>query len=332
MYGEFENIKICGIASAAPKTVIDNEQVAETLGNRRAKKQVALTGIKHRHVMGKGQSAADLSSVCGEKLLTELGWNRDEIRAIVNVTQSPDFHTPSTAMLIQKRLHIGQDCLAFDVNLGCTGYVSGLQIISSLLQNTGGKGLLFVGDGRYREMPEVPTTDSLLFGDGASATAIEIEAGNKLLYAQKTDGERYKYISVGLDGDLTMDGNAVLLFSLNEVCQSIREMRSHFDIQEESIDYYILHQAQKLIVDGIARECDMDMNKVLRSYEEYGNTSTATLPFTICNNAEEIKKKKRVRFYMCGYGVGLAWSNVVLDMETDHIYPIEVTDFCYNDR
>lgn len=332
MYGEFDNIKICGIASAAPSTVVDNEQVAETLGNRRAKKQVALTGIKHRHVMGKGQSAADLSCVCGEKLLTELGWDRNEIRVIVNVTQSPDFHTPSTAMLIQKRLQIGQDCLAFDVNLGCTGYVSGLQIISSLLQNTGGKGLLFVGDGRYHEMPEVPTTDSLLFGDGSSATAIEIEAGNKLLYAQKTDGERYKYISVGLDGNLTMDGNAVLLFSLNEVCQSIREMRSHFDIQEESIDYYILHQAQKLIVDGIARECDMDMNKVLRSYEEYGNTSTATLPFTICNNAEEIKKKKRVRFYMCGYGVGLAWSNVVLDMDTDYIYPIEVTDFCYNDR
>ena len=76
MYGEFDNIKICGIASAAPKTVIDNEQVAETLGNRRAKKQVALTGIKHRHVMGKGQSAADLSSVCGEKLLTELGWDQ----------------------------------------------------------------------------------------------------------------------------------------------------------------------------------------------------------------------------------------------------------------
>lgn len=65
--------------------------------------------------------------------------------------------------------------MAFDVNLGCTGYVSGLQIISALLQNTGGKGLLFVGDGRYQEMPEVPTTDSLLFGDGSSATAVEIE-------------------------------------------------------------------------------------------------------------------------------------------------------------
>ena len=70
---------------------------------------------------------------------------------------------------------------------------------------------------------------------------------------------------------------------------------------------------------------------MIQSYEEYGNTSTATLPFTICNNVDEIKKKERVRFYMCGYGVGLAWSSVVLDMDTTHIYPIEETDFFYED-
>ena len=190
---------------------------------------------------------------------------------------------------------------------------------------------MFVGDGRYQEMPEVPTTDSLLFGDGSSATAVEIEKGNPLFYAQKTDGERYQLISVGLDGTLTMDGNAVLLFSLNEVCQSIRDMRRHYSISEDSIDFYVLHQAQKLILDGIARECEIDLHKVLRSYEEYGNTSTATLPFTICNNVDEIKKKERVRFFLCGYGVGLAWSNVVLDMDTKHIYPIEETDFFYED-
>lgn len=108
-------------------------------------------------------------------------------------------------------------------------------------------------------------------------------------------------------------------------------MRQHYSISEDSIDFYILHQAQKLILDGIARECEIDLHKVLRSYEEYGNTSTATLPFTICNNVDEIKKKERVRFFLCGYGVGLAWSNVVLDMDTKHIYPIEETDFFYED-
>lgn len=331
MYGKYDNIKIRGIASAVPTQIIDNVECAEKLGNRRAKKQVMLTGIRHRHCVKKGQSASDLSCVSAEKLLQKLNWDRNEIRAIVNVTQSADLHTPSTAMVIQKRLGIGQDCLAFDVNLGCTGYVSGLQIVAALLQNTGGKGLLLVGDGRYAEMPEVPSTDSLLFGDGASATAIELENGNPMMYAQKTDGTRHGLLSVALDGTMTMDGNAVLLFSLNEVCQSIKEFREHFDVSEDSIDYYILHQAQKLILDGIARECDIDPSKVLTSYEEYGNTSTATLPVTICNNAEEIKKKKHVRLYLCGFGVGLAWSSVVVDLDTDCILPIEVTDYCYND-
>lgn len=331
MYGKYNNIKIRGIAAAAPTRVIDNVECAEKLGNRRAKKQVMLTGIRHRHCVKEGQSASDLSCVSAERLLQKLEWDRNDIRIIVNVTQSPDLHTPSTAMVIQKRLGIGQDCLAFDVNLGCTGYVSGLQIIAALLQNTGGKGLLLVGDGQYAEIPEMPSTDSLLFGDGASATAIELESGNTMLYAQKTDGTRHDLLSVALDGTLTMDGNAVLLFSLNEVCQSIRDFRDHFNVTEDSIDYYILHQAQKLILDGIARECNIDSKKVLTSFEEYGNTSTATLPITICNNVEEIQKKEHVKLYLCGFGVGLAWSSVVVDLDTDCILPIEVTDYCYND-
>lgn len=331
MYGMHNNIKISGIASAVPADVIDNVKCAEKLGNRRAKKQVMLTGIRNRHCVKEGQSASDLVCVSAEKLLQKLKWDRDEIRVIVNVTQSADLCTPSTAMVIQKRLGIGQDCLAFDVNLGCTGYVSGLQIIAALLQNTDGKGLLLVGDGRYSEMPEIPSTDSLLFGDGASATAIELEDGNPMLYAQKTDGTRHKLLSVALDGTMTMDGNAVLLFSLNEVCQSIKEFREHYAIRENSIDYYILHQAQKLILDGIARECNINPGKVLTSFEEYGNTSTATLPITICNNVEQIQKKERVKLYLCGFGVGLAWSSVVVELDTNNILPIEVTDYCYND-
>lgn len=331
MYGQYTNIKISGIAAAAPKDVLDNLECAKKIGQRRAKKQVMLTGIRKRHCVREGQSASDLSCVSAERLLQELKWNRNDIRVIVNVTQSADMHTPSTAMLIQKRLGIGQDCLAFDVNLGCTGYVSGLQIVAALLQNTGGKGLLLVGDGRYSETTSEPTTDSLLFGDGASATAIEIEDNNPMFYAQKTDGTRHDLLSVALDGTLTMDGNAVLLFSLNEVCQSIKEFRNNFDIKEDEIDYYVLHQAQKLILDGIARECDIPTEKVLTSYEEYGNTSTATIPITMCHNVEKLKKKEHVRLYLCGYGVGLAWSSVVLDVDTRCIFPVEITDYCYDD-
>ena len=331
MYGKYSNIKICGIASAVPKRVIDNIACAEKLGSRRAKKQVMLTGIKHRHCMGKGQSAATLSAYSAERLLDELNWNRDEIRVIVNVTQSADFQIPSTAMIIQKRLNIGQDCIAFDVNLGCTGYVSGLQIVAALLQNTGGKGLLLVGDGKYREVIHPETTDSLLFGDGASATAIELEENSPMYYEQKTDGMRYNLLFKPFDGNMFMDGNAILLFSLNEVSQSIKDCKKYFGIEEDKIDYYILHQAQKLILDGIARECEIDPSKVLASYDEYGNTSTATLPITICHNLEELQKKDRVKLYLCGFGVGLAWASVILDIDTSGILPLIETDFSYDD-
>lgn len=331
MYGEYGNIKICGIAAAAPKRIFDNIQYAEKLGDRHIKKLVSYTGIRTRHCVKIGQSASDLSCYCAEKLLRKLKWNRDEIRVLVNVTQSPDLHTPSTAMIIQKRLGIGMDCIAFDVNLGCSGYVSGLQIVAALLQNTGGKGLLLVGDGKYFEMPEVLTTNSMLFGDGGAATAIELENGNPMLYSQKTDGTRYDMLYTPLNAATQMDGNGVLLFSLGEVCDSIKEMWEHYDIQENSIDYYILHQAQKMIVDGIAAECSIDDKKVLRSYEEYGNTATATIPITICNNVAELQKKERVRLYLCGFGIGLAWSSVVIDVNTACIYPIEETDYCYSD-
>ena len=331
MYGEYNNIKIKGIAAVAPEKVIDNMDFAEKIGNRRARKQVQLTGIKRRHMVSKGQSASDMCCVAAEKLLTKLQWERDTIRAVIFVTQSADLHTPSTAMVIQKRLKIGQDCIAFDVNLGCTGYVSGLQIISAILNNTGGRGLLLVGDGKYAEISDVVSTDSLLFGDGASATAIEVETENPLYYSQKTDGTRHGLLSVDLAGNLTMDGNAVLLFSLNEVSESITDFKNHFHIHEDEIDYYILHQAQKIILDGIANECHIEHSKILTSYEEYGNTSTATLPITICHNAELLKQQKTVKLFLSGFGVGLAWSNVVLDLETEGIMPIEISNYCYND-
>lgn len=332
MFGQYENIKICGIAAVAPKRVVDNIELVEQIGVKRAKRQVLLTGINRRHLCHKGQAASDMACVAAEKLIKHLGWNRDEIKALVFVTQSPDVSTPSTAMIIQKRLQIGEDCFCFDVNLGCTGYVSGLQIISGLLNSIKGKGLLLVGDGRYYGEVNVTSTDSLLFGDGSSATALEYKEGEEgFCYSQNTDGTRHHLLTRALDGNVYMDGNAVLLFSLGDVTKSILDMRKHFSIDEDSIDYYALHQAQKLILDGIAKECDIDSSKVLVSYDEFGNTSTATIPLTLCHNEKLLKKKDKIKVFMSGFGVGLAWSNVCMTLDTEGILPIELSDYCYEE-
>lgn len=331
MFGQYQNICIRGIASAVPQRRVDNLELAESLGSKRTKRQVALTGIESRHICDKGQAASDLATVAAEKLIKQLEWDKNDIRVILFVTQSPDVSTPSTAMIIQKRLNISEDCLAFDVNLGCTGYVSGLQIIAGLLNNIGGKGLLLVGDGRYYEQGCEINSNTLLFGDGAAATAVESVEGKGFSYFQKTDGKRHNIITRSLSGDVYMDGNAVLLFSLGEVVKGIVDTKSHFGIDEEAIDYYVLHQAQRLIIDGIASECGIDSQKILTSYEEYGNTSTATLPITICHNSEKIKEKKTVRVFLSGFGVGLAWSNVYIELDTENILPVISTDYCFGE-
>lgn len=332
MYGVSESIKICGISSAVPERVVDNGQLIDFLESKRMKRQILLTGIERRHLCVKGQAASDLACVAAEKLLDYLNWDREEIRVLVFVTQSPDLAAPSTAMIIQKRLGIGKSCLAFDVNLGCSGYASGLVIISALLENIGGKGLLLVGDGSYYEMPDKVDTNSLLFGDGAGATALEAQGGKGLVYSQYTDGNRYQLLMRPLFGPTRMDGNAILLFSLGEVTKGIMETKEHFSIQEEEVDYYILHQAQKMILDGIGNECQIESKKILVSYDEFGNTSTATLPVTICYNADEIKKKKQAKLFMSGFGVGLAWCNVCVEIDTDGILPLIYTNQCYHEE
>ena len=330
--GCIDNIRICGLASAVPKRFIDNEVFAEQMGGKRNKRQIMLTGIKTRHICGEGQTASDFATFAADKLLTHLGWNRDEIKIVIFVTQQDDMARPSTAMLIQRRLGIGKECSCFDVNMGCSGFTVGLQIIASLMGPVGGKALLLVGDGRYIGGDGMLSRTDLLFGDGGAAAAIDIAPGYKMLFNQKTDGYRFDTIMCRRNGVGQMDGNGVLLFSLNEVSDNIRKFREKFELTEENIDYYVFHQAQKIILQGIASECSIPWGKVLNSYEKYGNTSSASVPISICANETKIKEKKQVNLLMSGFGIGLSWGIVYLNIDTQNILPVFETDYCYPDK
>lgn len=329
--GCIKNIKIAGIASAVPKNTIDNIAFVEQMGKKRNKRQIKLTGIKKRHICAKGQSASDFATYAADKLLNHLHWSREEIKILIFVTQQPDLSRPSTAMLIQKRLGLGTNCTCFDVNMGCSGFTVGLQIIASMLSVVGGKGLLLVGDGRYVD-EDMHSTSDLLFGDGGAATAIEVENGYNMVFNQKTDGYRVDTIMCRRNGGSQMDGNAVLMFSLNEVSDNIKNFRNQYGLTEDQIDYYVFHQGQKIILQGIANECNILWEKVLNSYENYGNTSSASIPISICENLQILKEKKQVNLLLSGFGIGLSWGCVYLNIDTENILPIfEFADY-YKDK
>ncbi len=331
MFGEYSNIKICGIAAVVPTKNVENRDcVSEELSIKKIEKQIRLTGVERRRIFSGEQTASDLATKAAEELINELNWEKDTIKIIVYVTQNPDIEIPSTALLIQNRLGIGTDCLAFDVNLGCSGYVGGIQIVAGLIHQMGGRALLLVSDGK-RDNKRKNVADYLLFGYAGTATAIEAVDHNTLLYQYESDGTRWQTIHRKLGGATEMNGNAVFAFAINDVSDSIKQTMEYFSLDKNEIDYFVFHQGQKMIIDNLADICGIPIDKMLYSLKNYGNTSGASIPLSICNEAERLKKKERVRLYLCGFGVGLSWGNTIFDMDTSHIMQIRENDIHYND-
>lgn len=331
MFGEYSNIAVRGITSVVPSTSIENlDCECEELGLKKIKKQIKLTGIERRRILAGEQTASDLATKAADDLLKELKWEKDTIKVIVYVTQAPDLEIPSTALLIQKRLGIGIDCLAFDVNLGCSGYVAGIQIVAGLIHEMGGRALLLAADGRS-DSKRQNAADYLLFGNAGTATAIETKEKHKMMYQHQSDGSRWQTIHRKLGGSTVMDGNAVFAFTINDVADSIKQTMQHFSINANDIDYFAFHQGQKMIIDNLAEICDIPLEKMLYSLKNFGNTSCASIPLSICDDVRKLKKQQQVRIYLCGFGVGLSWGSSIFKMDTTHILEIHESDIHYID-
>lgn len=129
-----------------------------------------------------------------------------------------------------------------------------------------------------------------------------------------------------------MDGNAVLLFGLNDVVESVRQFEEQNHLTMEDVDFYVFHQAQRMIVEGIAQGAELPREKVLISSDDYGNTSSASVPLTICLYSNHSITEGRKKFLMCGFGIGLSWGIVYAEIDTKVILPLITSDYVYDDR
>ncbi len=332
MQGQIENIKIQGIVSAVPCNEVNNAEYVEKLESRRLKKQIRLTGIDKRRVTIGKQKASDLASVAAEDLLQRLQWDKDSIDVLIFVTQSADLSRPSSAFLIQERLGLNKDCMVYDINFGCAGYIAGLISICSILQMVKGRGLLLVGESNAKVGDEIDR-NALLEGDAAAATALEYVPGAApMKFSHHSDGTRAHQLYMRFDGHGFMDGNAVLLFGISDVAESVKEFMLELGDKAEDIDYFVFHQAQKMIVDGIVQQTGIPEGKVLISCDNYGNTSSASIPLTLCTELEESNKVGEKNVLMCGYGIGLSWGIIHAVVDETCIFPLIETDYAYSDR
>jgi 3-oxoacyl-[acyl-carrier-protein] synthase-3 len=343
------NVKFSGVAACVPQKEVSNYD-CELLDEKERKLFVKSTGIEKRRVAEKGVCASDLCEVAAKKIIESLSWNKDEISVLVFVTQTPDYITPSTAIVLQEKLGLSKSCLSFDVNLGCSGYVYGLSVVASLLSNMpGAKGLLLVGDVSTSCISPLDKSTVLLFSDAGSATALEHKPDSKpFCFNLENDGKGFASIIIPegayrnpvtvaslqlkeIEKGITRNGTHLILqgidifnFSVREVPKNISTLLNHQHIGNEKVDYLLLHQANKIINDFISDALNFTEEKVPSSLRNFGNTSSATIPVTMVSQLSEQLKSKKLNLLMCGFGVGLSWGSVLL--ETDAIACYEMVE------
>lgn len=335
------NVKISGIASCVPKKKEKNIDSSLFLTKEDAEKFIKNTGIVEKRVVSDDITSADLCYHAAKKLIADLNWNKEDIDCLIFISQTPDYIVPATSCILQHRLGLSKECHSFDVTLGCSAWVYGLSIIGSLLSSGDlKKGLLLVGETTTKTKSRQDKSTYPLFGDAGSATAIEF-AENSIGFKihSGTDGSKFEAINIPDGGfrnktsleslntieiepgvirnklQYIMDGAAVFTFTITTVPKSISKLMETNSIKNEDIDYLLLHQANKLIVDKVSNKLKFDENKVPTSYENFGNTSCSSIPLTMVTEISNDLQTKNLKLIACGFGGGLSWSTAYFETE-----------------
>jgi 3-oxoacyl-[acyl-carrier-protein] synthase-3 len=337
MEATLENVRIAGISAAVPRGM---ETISDATYEDAAARQrfSAVTGIQQRRLCSSDQFFSDLALAAAERLLQELPWDRSSIDALVVVTQSGDLVYPATACVLQHKLGLSTACAAFDINLGCSGYPYALYAAGRLLRpSEGSRVLVLVGDAVGKPNPASPRPP--LFGDAATATGLEWCPGAEpIMFSLHTDGSGWHYIMerrpggrppveadsfravtdanghVHLACHHQLLGEDVVNFSTRVVPGAVRDAVSRSAQSLDGIDYFVFHQANRLINESIRRSLRLDPAQVPSTLADFGNTSSATIPLTLVEQCGSILREKPSRFVLCGFGVGLSWGTTLCQL------------------
>lgn len=341
---KFSGISISGLAAAVPKTIIDNSRYTHFLSEKEVKLVMKMTGIEKRRFADEKTCASDLCYLAAKTLMAEINVNPEEIDMLIFVSQTPDFRTPPTAMIIQDRLGLPKSTGCIDINLGCSGFIYGMATAFTYANMpTIKKVLLLNGETKSKAYSAKDKATSLLFGDGGTAALIEKKGDHDTFITLNSNGKGSKYIkmpgggyrnpssietlkekvyedgSIRTDEQGSMDGEAIFNFTITDVPKDMKYMLKTSATNLEDIDYFIPHQANKFITDHIAKKLKIDKSKMIYAIQKFGNTSGVSIPLTIVSELKEKLENDSHKLMMTGFGVGLSWGSIITTLENCHI-------------
>lgn len=336
------HVRIEGLAAAAPAAIVHNKDCA-LIPEKERDLYIRSTGIASRRVASVGTCTSDLCVHAAQNLMTDLGWKAEDVRIIVFVTQTPDHITPSSAIIIQQRLGCTTDCAAFDVNLGCSGYVYGLWMVASLLQGmpNGTKALLLAGDISTACISPLDRSTVPLFSDAGSATALvkDESATNPLHFSLSSDGSAKEAIWIpeggyrspftaqsltmhslgaGIDRrpvDLILNGIDVYQYAARHWPQQVAALASAIGFSVDDVSHAVFHQANRVINEMVRKRVGLSEAQTSTSLHDLGNSGTASIPVTMAYNLRHQLCATENTLLLSGFGVGLSWATMIANVD-----------------
>ena len=306
-------IRILATGKAVPKREVTNDDMAKIVdtSDEWIKQR---TGMSVRHHVSDGENHTMLAEQAARAAIEKSGIDKEDVGVVIVCTVSADYYSPSAACLIQGRLGLKKDIIAFDLGAGCSGFVFGLETLRALMMARNAKyGLIIGAEVLSKKIDMTDRGTCVLFGDGAAAAVVELSDS---LYTSVigVDGDEEMINIKTPNGYIHMDGQGTYKFAVATVPKVIEQVVKAAGLTYDDIDHYVMHQANLRIIESIAKKVKQPMDKFIVNIEKYGNTSAASVGLALDEAFEEGRIKPGDKVLICAFGAGRTWGAVVVEM------------------
>lgn len=303
--------KIGGTGSYVPSRYLDNHDLSQIVDTSDEWIRER-TGIIRRHIV-EADTTVSMAAQAAEKALESAKMLPEEIDLLIVSTISSNVILPCTACEVQKQIH-AVHATCFDLNAACTGFLFAYNTAQAYIASGMYQNVLVIGAESLSNLVDWKDRSTcILFGDGAGAVVLRVEEGESYQMVTHSDGSKGEALTCDTGSFMKMDGQEVFKFAARQVPACITEVVEHNHLMVEDIDYFILHQANRRIVEAVAKRMKVELTKFPMNLQEYGNTSSASIPLLLDEMNREGRLKKGQKLVLAGFGAGLSWGASLLE-------------------
>ena len=314
------NAIITGIGGYVPDYVLTNDELSRMVDTN-DEWIMTRVGIKERRILTEeGLGTSYMARKAAKELIKKTGVDPDSIDALIVATSTADYHYPSTASIVIGKLGL-KNAMAFDFWAACCGFIYSLDVATSMIQSGRYKKIILIGADKMSSVTDYKDRSTCpLFGDGAGAVLLEAteEEGLGLQDSYlRTDGLGLPFLHMKAGGSVSpashftvdhrmhytyQEGRTVFRYAVTDMSDDVLEVMRRNNLTNDDVNWIIPHEANRRIIEAVAKRAEIDMDKVIINIEHYGNTSAATIPLAMWDSEKKLKKGDNIIFTAFGAG------------------------------